>query len=414
MKKRFHKLTALLLSALMVCSVVTTGEVSVGAAEVGVENIVSESSGTTGDCTWTLDNDGTLWISGNGEIPDYGYSVSEETWRDAPWYDYREYIKSVVIQDGVTTVGTRAFYDCINITSVRLPNTLKRLGTQVFWFCESLSSINLPERLEKIESGPFGYTQIKELQIPASVSEIDLIHDQTVLENINVSENNLNFYSINGVLFRTQDHALISYPNKNSRKSYSIPVGTEKIERNAFRGRNNLEELEIPGTVKELTSQNFYYNQYSRVTLCEGVETINKYSFLNCNIREFSVPKSVTNIGDKAIGYTDLDGPSPTKLSDTVIYGYNQTTAEEYANQNEFQFVAMDSESTSDGDVSGDGKIDISDVTAIQRHLAELELFTEEQLAVSDTNGDGETNIDDATHLQLYLAGYHVALGKQN
>ena len=74
----------------------------------------------------------------------------------------------------------------------------------------------------------------------------------------------------------------------------------------------------------------------------------------------------------------------------------------------------MDSESTSDGDVSGDGKIDISDVTAIQRHLAELELFTEEQLAVSDTNGDGETNIDDATHLQLYLAGYHVALGKQN
>ena len=153
MKKRFHKLTALLLSALMVCSVVTTGEVSVGAAEVGVENIVSESSGTTGDCTWTLDNDGTLWISGNGEIPDYGYSVSEETWRDAPWYDCREYIKSVVIQDGVTTVGTRAFYDCINITSVRLPNTLKRLGAQVFWFCESLSSINLPERLEKIESG---------------------------------------------------------------------------------------------------------------------------------------------------------------------------------------------------------------------------------------------------------------------
>ena len=121
MKKRFHKLTALLLSALMVCSVVTTGEVSVGAAEVGVENIVSESSGTTGDCTWTLDNDGTLWISGNGEIPDYGYSVSEETWRDAPWYDYREYIKSVVIQDGVTTVGS-GFKTCTQLSKQTNPN----------------------------------------------------------------------------------------------------------------------------------------------------------------------------------------------------------------------------------------------------------------------------------------------------
>ena len=66
------------------------------------------------------------------------------------------------------------------------------------------------------------------------------------------------------------------------------------------------------------------------------------------------------------------------------------------------------------GDVTGDGNITISDVTAIQCHVAELELLTEEQLSAADTNGDGEINIADATHLQMYLAEYDVVLGKQN
>ena len=60
------------------------------------------------------------------------------------------------------------------------------------------------------------------------------------------------------------------------------------------------------------------------------------------------------------------------------------------------------------GDTNLDGRINIRDVTAIQRHLAELELFTEEQLALADTNGDGEIDIADATHLQMYLAEYDI------
>ena len=56
-------------------------------------------------------------------------------------------------------------------------------------------------------------------------------------------------------------------------------------------------------------------------------------------------------------------------------------------------------------------KADIRDVTAIQRHLVELEPFDEDQLLVADTNGDGEIDIADATHLQMYLAEYDVNLG---
>ena len=65
------------------------------------------------------------------------------------------------------------------------------------------------------------------------------------------------------------------------------------------------------------------------------------------------------------------------------------------------------------GDVNLDGTINIKDVTAIQRLVAELELLTDDQLALADTNGDGEINISDATHLQMYLAECDVVLGKQ-
>ena len=65
------------------------------------------------------------------------------------------------------------------------------------------------------------------------------------------------------------------------------------------------------------------------------------------------------------------------------------------------------------GDVNLDGQININDVTAIQRHLVELEWLSDEQLAMADTNGDEVINISDATHLQMYLAEYDVVLGKQ-
>ena len=63
------------------------------------------------------------------------------------------------------------------------------------------------------------------------------------------------------------------------------------------------------------------------------------------------------------------------------------------------------------GDVDSDGKINICDVTAIQRHVAEFELLTGDSLLAADTNGDGEVTIEDATHLQMYLSEYDVVLG---
>ena len=67
------------------------------------------------------------------------------------------------------------------------------------------------------------------------------------------------------------------------------------------------------------------------------------------------------------------------------------------------------------GDANLDGKTNVKDVTAIQRHLAEIESFNANQLVSADVNGDGEVTIDDATHLQTYLAEFDgIVLGKQS
>ena len=77
-------------------------------------------------------------------------------------------------------------------------------------------------------------------------------------------------------------------------------------------------------------------------------------------------------------------------------------------------FVTLSASPYLPGDANLDGRVDIRDVTAIQRHLAQLEPFSEEQHLPADTNGDGEINIVDATHLQKYLAELEgVVLGKQ-
>ena len=67
------------------------------------------------------------------------------------------------------------------------------------------------------------------------------------------------------------------------------------------------------------------------------------------------------------------------------------------------------------GDVNGDNKVDITDATAIQSHLAEMESLSGQALALADVNSDGKVDISDVTHLQKYLAEFDgIVLGKQN
>ena len=149
MKKR---MLALLLALAMVLSVAP----AVAAAEV---------SGTCGEnVTWVFDEStGTLTISGTGEME---YSVDLET-------SQKETITSVIIEEGVTSIGDWAFHACCALSSVTLPDSLISIGYHAFSHCYSLTSIDIPNSVRTIDNKAFLACNLTSVTIPASLTSIN-------------------------------------------------------------------------------------------------------------------------------------------------------------------------------------------------------------------------------------------------
>ena len=113
---------------------------------------------------------GLLRLFGTGPMPNYLHY--EGTY--APWYLFREGIKKVIIEEGITTVGMGAFYDCRNLIEVELFNTVERICDGAFCWCENLDKINIPESVKVIDYGVFQDVKDKEkIVIPDTVEEKD-------------------------------------------------------------------------------------------------------------------------------------------------------------------------------------------------------------------------------------------------
>ena len=137
LKKR---LLSILLTAVLLLSAVPLGLVDTAYAAETVR------SGACGDnVTWKLTSDGTLTISGKGDMADYDK-------RTAPWFNYsvRSRIKSVTIEDGVTSVGKGAFNGCDNLTSVTIPNSVTSIGSDAFYYCDALTGVTIPDSVTTI------------------------------------------------------------------------------------------------------------------------------------------------------------------------------------------------------------------------------------------------------------------------
>lgn len=95
------------------------------------------ADGKSGALTWIISDEGTLTVSGKGRMPDYSGSAL------APWYDYKEQIQAVVIEEGVLSIGAYAFFDCENLAEIQLPGSLKQLGKDCFAGCDSLKLLDM-------------------------------------------------------------------------------------------------------------------------------------------------------------------------------------------------------------------------------------------------------------------------------
>ena len=98
--------------------------------------------------TWNLSCDGVLTISGTGAMTNFSSTTM-------PWSALRESVKSVVIEDGITTIGNYAFYNCSALKSVTIPNSVTSIGTYAFYNCASLTSVTIPNGVTSIGSYTF-------------------------------------------------------------------------------------------------------------------------------------------------------------------------------------------------------------------------------------------------------------------
>ena len=128
--------------------------------------------GITGSLSWKLTDDGILTISGLGEMLDYRFDF-ETRLTNTPWYPYQDIIKTVIIDNGITSIGDWAFYSCSSLKTITIPNSVTSIGNQAFACCYSLTDITLPNSITNIVHHTFAYCSgLTEITIPNSVEYI--------------------------------------------------------------------------------------------------------------------------------------------------------------------------------------------------------------------------------------------------
>lgn len=267
-----RKIASIILALAMILSLIPgTVFAGEGAGSVPADALAYGTCGENGDnLTWSLSQDGTLTISGTGAM---GYQT--------PWMSYKDSIKSLVIEEGVTTVGQSAFFGCDQLTSVTLPTSLEKIEAQAFRSCAGL----------------------KEITIPAGVSEIDTcaFADCSALVEIKVDSKNTAFMAQEGVLFSGDLSELIVWPAGKT-GAYDIPAETRTVNAFAFSGCSGLTTITIPEGVIAIHNNAFQNcTGLMSVVLPKGLQSIEPQLFYGCTgLKEITIPSSVTVINDYA------------------------------------------------------------------------------------------------------------------
>ena len=241
------KVISLFLSLAMLLSIVSVVDFSAYA---------DVQTGSCGDnVTYSLDTStGVLTISGTGKMKDYFGRTHESN--HSPFY-YNSYIKSIIIENSVTSIGDDAFYGCTSLTSVTIPYSVTSIGYDAFY--------------------------------------------DTAYYN---DESNWN----NGVLY-ISDCLIDTNDDFDSTTDYTIKGGTRIIADYAFLFSKSLTSVTIPDSVTSIGDQAFNdCTNLTNATIGNGVTSIGEYAFNGCtSLKSVTIPNSITSIDEYAfLGCTSL------------------------------------------------------------------------------------------------------------
>ena len=288
----------------------------------------------TYELTQNTDDPGTYTLTIRGEGAMYGYSSST-----VPWNAKKSKITSVVIGNGVTSIGNNAFEDCSALkkldipqsvteigskaflgcsalTSLALPQTVNRIGNTAFQGCSNLETINIPSGVKLIEKDTFhGCEKLNDVTIPTGVT---LIGDSAfkackAFKNIKIPEG-VTKIGTNAFEDCTQLETVVipstatvirnyAFQNCPQLKSFVFPEGTTQILPAVLKGCKNLESVTIPEGVTKIWGWAFYgcSQKLNSVKLPSTLQTICVQAFYDCDqLSEITIPESVKSIEQSA------------------------------------------------------------------------------------------------------------------
>ncbi|MBQ1434707.1 MAG: leucine-rich repeat protein, partial [Clostridia bacterium] len=284
-----------------------------------------------GDVKWTLNESGVFTLSGTGKMDDYelyhqtanlvtvDYDMPEGfTAIEPPWYSQREYIKKVIIEDGITYIGSNAFADCENLESVSMAAGVEKIGNEAFYNCKSLKAAELPRGLTVIGNHAFCECPgLEAAQIPEGVTEIgeSAFSDCEGLKSLTIPSSTAKigrfaFGWCRGLTSVTVPSGVKSIESSafyecSGLTSLEIQPGVETIGYSAFFGCAKLTKVEIPETVTRIDMDAFAEcHGLLSVTIPSGVTAVKSGTFYNCkSLSTVTIPVSVTSIGESAFTY---------------------------------------------------------------------------------------------------------------
>lgn len=266
-------------------------------------------------------------------------------------------VPEVVEYDGVnynvTSIGTKAFFGCSNLTSVTIPNSVLSLGRETFRDCSSLTSITIPNKVVSLEYGVFCGTGLTSVVIPNSVTNIEQGAFAGCLNMTSVtipnSVTSIGVYAFNDCYSLTSVHisdleswckivfygdlanplyyAHHLYLNDEEIINLVIPDGVTSIGEGAFRECSNLATVTIANSVTNIGNEAFYRcNGLTTVTIPNNVSSIGGGAFKDCvGLTSVVIGNNVVSIGENAfygcVGLTEITIPnSVTSIRDRAFY----------------------------------------------------------------------------------------------
>jgi hypothetical protein len=268
----------------------------------------AQTSGTTGSLTWSFSDNGTLTISGTGVMPDYDLSISNSRINPKPWSSFQESITQVVIEEGVSNIGSSAFSTCTKLTSVTFPSAITSIGDEAFGYCESLISVDIPAGVTSIGDWAFIFCRnLTSVTLPEGLESIGQFAFcgctklSLVIPSTVISIGTGAFSGVVSVTYLNEDYPKppstdISY-NEDQTILYWYPAGREDTE------------FTIPGSVKVINSKAFKdCKNLISVIIPESVEHIGDYAFSGCsNLTSALIPGNVSYVGMAAFAGCALD-----------------------------------------------------------------------------------------------------------